>query len=345
MPRAPLALVLVLLALPGAARAQCEVTGVASIERLRVRLPGEPMRTIGITDLPVAVRPGRGTAYRDVRVLAPIAFSARTDAPIPWTVPRPGAHADGMLWLTPAVDIEDVREALEGESVTVRVQVDTNVWISRVHLPCRALSVGHGESGAEPPAWASARGARWQPRREDVYLTSGPGEGASVRIDAPDGLAEPFVELERQDGWVRVAARFSSGAVVRGWALAHHLRAAGGASAEPSEYRRTHWTPRARMCRRAPEQGEYVGPAHIAPGTLVHVDPRGPAWASVSEPAVFTVAWRPGAAWVRIVHVPGVHGDGACPEVLEDAWVLRRAVTLQGEATRQGGVPVILGIE
>ncbi|HEY8430213.1 MAG TPA: hypothetical protein VIL20_17650, partial [Sandaracinaceae bacterium] len=272
MARVALPLLLVLLAWPCAARARCEVAGVASIERLRIRLPGERFRTIGVTDLPVAVRPGRGTAYRDVRVLAPITFSARTDARIPWTVPRPGAHADGMLWLTPAVDIEDVREDVEGGSVTVRAQVDTNVWISRVRMPCRALSVGHGESGAEAPAWASARGPRWQPLREHLHLTSRPGGGVSVRIDAPDGLAEPFVELERRDGWVRVAARFPSGAVVRGWALAHQLRAAHGASAEPSSYRRSHRTPRVPACRRgAPERGEYVGPAHIAVGAHVHV--------------------------------------------------------------------------
>jgi len=65
------------------ASADCEVQGVASIGRLRVRLPGHPIRTFSVTDLPIEVRPGRGTHYRDARVLAPIDFGARTDARVP----------------------------------------------------------------------------------------------------------------------------------------------------------------------------------------------------------------------------------------------------------------------
>ncbi len=337
--------VLMLLLLPCAARAQCEVTGVASIERLRVRMPGDRMRTFGITDLPVAVRPGHGAAYRDVRVLAPITFAARTDAPIPWTVPRPGAVAGGMLWLTPAVDVEDVLEEGEGETLLVRAQVDNAVWISRLHVPCAAIAVGHGVGGDDPPEWASVRGPRWQPRRDGIYLTSDPGGGASVRIDAPDGLPVPFVELERQDGWVRVATRFSSGATLRGWVLGHQLRASepGGAL---EELRRSLPSSRAPICRRGtPDRDEYVGPANIATGALVHLDPDGEPWASVTEPALFTVSWRPGSPWVRIVHVPGMRGDGACAEVLEAAWVPRRAVSLQGEGGTRTAPSVLLGIE
>lgn len=340
------AVIALLLALPAPSAAQCEVRGVASIERLRVRIPGERLRTVAVTDLPVAVRPGRGGAYRDVRVLAPIAFTARSDADIPWTVPRPGAVADGMLWLTPTVDIEDVREELDGETLVLRAQVDNGVWISRVHVPCAAVAVGHGEGGAGAPAWLPPRGPRWQPRRDELYLTSEPSDGASVRLDAPSGLAVPFVELERRDGWVRVAAPFASGAVLRGWALAHQLRAAPAEPGDPEEFRRS-YDVHAPLCSRGPpERNEYLGPAHIATGALLHVDPSGPAWASVSEPAVFTVSWRPGSSWVRIVHVPGVRGDGSCPEVLESAWVPRRTVSLQGEGSMRGSVPsVILGIE
>lgn len=338
MPRA-LALVLLLSAVPTAARAECEVHGVASIDRLRVRIEGEHLRTFEVTNLPVAVRPGEGNTYRDVRILAPISFAARTDAPIPWTIARPAVVADGMVWLTPAVDVEDVRE--RGDELLVRMQVDNGVWISRVHLPCDAIAVGHGESGEDPPRWSS-RGVRWQPRGDDLWLTSRPGEGegASIRLDAPEGLPLPLVEVERREGWIRVVARFTSGAAVRGWTRPHQLVAATPPVAAPPPFRRTMRAPDIAQCTRgAPDRNEYVGPANIATGTLVHMERSGTVWASVAEPALFTVSWHMGSDWVRIVHVPGMRGDGPCPEVLRRAWVPRRSVSLQGEGD------VLLGIE
>ncbi|GAB5549653.1 MAG: hypothetical protein RLO52_32640 [Sandaracinaceae bacterium] len=333
--------VLFLLALPASAAADCEVTGVASIERLRVRLPGQRLRTLAVTDTPVAVRPGRGNRYRDVRVLAPFAFAARTDAPIPWTVPTPELVAGGVLWLTPAVDLEDVREDREGEGVTVRAQVDAGVWIGRIHLPCGAVAVGHGESGPPPPAWHS-QGPRWMPQHDRMWITAEPGEGPSVRLDAPEGLSTPMVEIERRDGWVRVVARFSSGAMIRGWVRHVDLRAAEDARVVERPFRRSTEHSRHALCRRRPpRQDEYVGPAHITVGTLVHTSRDGTEWASVSEPSIFTVSWRPGDRWVRVVHVPGLRGDGRCAEVIRRAWVPRSAVSLQGE--RSSGI--LLGLE
>ena len=328
--RLTLALLALALLAPQAARADCEVSGVASIERLRVRVPGEPLRTLSVTDAPVAVRPGQGGHYRDVRVLAPLAFTARTDAPIPWTVPRPSALADGMLWVTPRAEIEDVRERGSGELV-VRVQVDTGVWISRVRVPCAALSVGPGEAGADPPDWGVRGGPRWQLRGDDIWLMSEAGSGATLRVDAPEGLATPLVELEQDDGWVRVAARFASGAVLRGWVRQHHLEAVAASDASPAFHRELPPAPVPRCSAPASSRREYVGPAQVRAGAQVRVDPSGPAWASVAEPSVLTIRWRTGSPWVRLVHVPGLRGDGACPEVLTQAWVPREAVRLQGE--------------
>lgn len=338
-----LALTLALIALPAAARAQCEVRGVASIDRLRVRIPGEHLRTLAITDLPVAVRPGEGNAYRDVRVLAPVSFSARTDAAIPWTIARPRALADGMLWVTPAADVEDVREHGEDELV-VRIQVDNGVWVSRVHVPCDAIALGHGEGGDDPPRW-STRGLRWQPRGDELWLTSRMDGGATIRVDAPEGLALPLVEIERRGGWVRVVARFTSGAAVRGWARAHQLASAEPPSEPPPRYRRATPVSSVPLCtRRPPDRNEYVGPASIATATPIHMTQEGRVWATVAEPAVFTVSWRTHSRWVRIIHVPGLRGDGPCPEVLRRAWVPREAVRLQGEGGAQG-TSVLLGIE
>lgn len=341
-----LALVIALIALPTVARAQCEVRGVASIDRLRVRIAGERLRTFAVTDLPVAVRPGNGGAYRDVRVLAPVTFAARTDAPIPWTVPRPSAVADGMLWLTPAVEVEDVREERSEPELLVRVQVDNGVWISRLHLPCDAIAVGHGEGGEHAPRWPM-RGLRWQPLGSELWLASEPGDGATVRLDAPEGLPSPLVEVERRDGWIRLVAHFSSGAVLRGWAHAHHLVAAEERAAAPPSFRRTSEARRVPLCSHGtPSRTEYIGPASITTGALVLTAQGGAAWAEISEPGVYTVSWRPGSPWVRIIHIPGLSSDGRCPEVLDRAWVPREAVSLQGEGTAMGAVPsVVLGIE
>lgn len=324
-----LAALLALLA-PPLARAECEVTGVASIDRLRVRIPGEPLRTLSVIDSPVAVRPGSGSMYRDVRVLAPLSFTARTDAPIPWTISRPGGVADGMLWLSPEAEVEDVRE--RGDDLIVRVQVDAGVWISRLHLPCSSLSVGHAEGGAEPPDWGANGGPRWNPRGEDIWLMSDAGSGASLRLDAPEGLASPLIELERRGGWLRVAARFGSGAVLRGWVRQHHLELAGPGPSSRPPYRRARSLAPAPSCSHSPPaRNEYVGPAQLRPGAHVRIDPRGPAWASIAEPAVVTIRWRTGSDWVRIVHVPGLRSDDPCPEALTRAWVPRSAVLLQNE--------------
>lgn len=332
------------------ARADCEVQGVASLERLRVRVAGEPLRTYAVTDLPVGIRPGRGTRYRDVRVLAPIAFGARTDARVPWTVPRPSLVADGMLWLAPHVEIEDAREQVEREGLVVRVQVDAGVWVDRVHVPCDAIAVGIGEGGDDPPAWgAAAAGPRWAPANVSLWLRSrigGDDEVPTVRIDAPEGLRSPLYEIERREGWVRVVARFESGALLRGWVRQHHLRPAPETDPSPRPYVRAVRETPVGQCRRGPpDRQEYVGPARITVGALVHFEPDGEVWGTVSEPAIFTVSWRTGAEWARIVHAPGLRGDGRCPEVITHAWIRRNQVTLSGEGPAADVPGSLLGLE
>jgi len=331
-----LALLVLLCATP--ARADCEVHGVASLDRLRVRVPRHDLRTFSIHSLPVAVRPGRGTRYRDVRVLAPVAFGARTDADIPWAVPEPTTVAEGLLWWFPGIELEQVREQVERDGLVVRAQVDVGVWIDRLHVPCEGVSVGLGEGSASPPSWAARGGPSWGMANEQIHLASRPDDdsAATIRIVAPDGLRTPFVEVERRAGWVRVVARFDSGAMVRGWVRPHHLRPQTEGDDARRPYRRAIPPVYASNCRRgAPDRDEYVGPAHISVGTFVRFGPRGDTWATVSEPTLFTVSWHHGSRWVRIVHIPGLRGDGRCPEVITHAWVDRRAVSLSGE--RSGG--------
>ncbi|MGE0787455.1 MAG: hypothetical protein AB7S26_17410 [Sandaracinaceae bacterium] len=331
------------LSLAPRAFAQCEVRGVASVERLRVRVDGQRMRTLSVIDLPVAVRPGRGEATRDVRVLAPLAFGARSDARIAWAVPRPMELASGMLWMTPEAEIEQLREARDGR-VELRIRVDEGVFLDRLRLPCDALTVGHGE-GHEHAGWRHSPGPRWRMVRDHIWLAAErEGSPERVRLDARDGLPEPFVELERIDSWVRVLARFSSGAAVRGWVRQHHLRAV-DERGQPAHYEHTASANPVPQCRRRdPRRGEYVGPAHITVGAHIHMSRGGPVWATVAEPAVFTVSVRGNEPWVRVVHVPGLRGDGQCPEVLHDAWVERSMVSLSGEGGRYDPMELI-GVE
>lgn len=349
MHRALLALALPLALVASTARADCEVQGVASLGRLRMRVAGEPLRTFEVTELPIAVRPGRGTRYRDVRVLAPIAFGARTDARIPWTVPRPAVVAGGMLWLTPQIEIEDVREQVRGDDLVVRVQVDAGVWVDRLHMPCGAIAVGIGEGGDDPPSWPDSGGPRWAPANTHVWIRArlDDEEAEAVLLEAPDGLRSPFVELERNGGWVRVLARFESGAMIRGWVRHHHLRRLSEEPADPRPYERAIRSTPTGQCRRgAPDRDEYVGPGRITVGAIVHFEPDGDAWGTVSEPAIFTVSWHHGTDWVRIVHAPGLRGDGRCPEVITHAWIQRSQVSLSGEGPAAATVPgSLLGIE
>ncbi len=341
---------LLLLGLASPARADCEVRGVTSLSRLRLRVEGQRIRTLSVTDLPVGIRPGRGTRYREVRVLAPIAFGVRSDADIPWTVPRPAAVAGGMLWLTPHIEIEDVREREEHEGLVVRAQVDVGVWIDRLRLPCEAIAVGHGEGGDATPGWGLQGGPRWAPAHSYLWVRSSPEEddAPTLRIEAPRGLRAPLIEIERRDdGWVRVVARWPSGAALRGWVRRQHLRAARETDAERPPYVRAIRQTPAGLCRRRdPAADEYVGPARISVGAIIRFARDGEAWGTISEPAIFTVSWREGDEWVRVVHAPGLRGDGWCPEILSHAWVARRAVTLTGEGNLAGSVPgALLGLE
>lgn len=325
-----LPLLALLLSFASTARAECELSGVGSIDRVRVRIAGEPLRTFSVWELPLAVRPGNGNAYRDVRVLGPLHFTARSDAPAPWTLARAGLVADGMLWLTPEVEVEELRERMDSEELMVRVQVDAGVWISRLNLPCAVLALGHAEGRGSAPDWGLRGGPRWSMRGQDLWLMSQPGEGASVRVDAPAGLT--FVELEHRAGWMRVAARFGSGAAIRGWVRQHHLEIVEERNARPTTFERTvRETPASQCTPPRPRRDEYLGPAHIALGAEVRLRPDGPIWAHVSERAAFTIRWRRGSAWVRIVHVPGLRGDGDCPAALDHAWVPRTSVRLEGE--------------
>lgn len=340
----------VLLAAPSLARADCEVRGVASIDRIRLRLPGHALRTLSVTDLPVAVRPGHGSRYVDLRVLAPLDFGARTDAIMPWAIPLASAQAGGTLWLTPRVHVETVREQLSDDGLVIRARLDEGVWVERVHVPCDAVALGHGEGSSEPPDWSAQRGPSWALARPEVWVSAAPHEGASFRLEAPDGLPAPLAEVGRRGDWVRVSSAFSTGAALRGWIRQADLRRLAAPLPPPVPFERARSRPARPLCRRRPppRRDEYVGPAHIATGAIITTRADGEtAWATVSEPAVFTISWRTGSSWARVVHVPGLHGDGDCPEVLHEAYVPRQAVSLQGEGRLRGSTApaVLLGLE
>lgn len=216
-----LTLALVVLALPARVGAECEVAGVASLAQLRVRAPsGSDGSSASVA--PVAVRPGRGELHRVVRVLGPLPFEARTRAPVPWAVARPGRVADGVVYWGPAVELERVHEGPLGR-LTVRARLDESAWIDRVHVPCDVVTIGRGEGSMVPPAWASRQGPRWQPRGERLWLHARPGDGATVRLDLLRRLPSPLREVERRGGWVRVVTRFATGAALRGWVRHHQL--------------------------------------------------------------------------------------------------------------------------
>ena len=216
------------------AHAQCEVTGVATIEGLRVRIQGERLRDFSVVDLPVAIRPGRGGRYRDIRVVAPLSFSARTDAVLPWSFRNLGLQAAGMIFATPEVRIVSVhermsRERLRGERLgtpvdvgpedahlVLRVQLTEHVFIDRVHVPCQSITVGPGEGSPAVPAWTRMPGPRWELARRQAFMSYEPHRGPSFRIDAPEGLSD-LVELGRHRDSVLVRATFASGTAIRGW--------------------------------------------------------------------------------------------------------------------------------
>jgi hypothetical protein len=311
-------LLLVALLFASPARAQCEVSGTASLDRIRVRVPpSQPIRTFAVSQVPIVVRPGRNPRYRDVRVVGPIAFEGRSDGIVPWSIRRAGTVAGGAFWMTPLVEIEEVVDDGEG-GLLVRAQVAEDVWISRVHLPCAALVLGQGEDGrGDPPGFGARRGAAWQPRTDRVWLMSGRGEGASVRVDAPNGLPSPFIETERRGAWLHVVTAFSSGAALRGWVRESELRMARASRVDPRAFVRTVASP-PHVC------GGRGREVTIAAGTVVTTGPDGTAWATFPADTMVRISIE--GSWARIVSIPGIFSDARCPEVLSRAWVPRTAL-------------------
>ncbi len=329
-----LAFASLLVALP--ARADCEVLGVATLPELEVYAPGERRQVVSVAQRRVAVRPGRGTVRRDVRVLEPLAFSARTRSPIAWAVPRPASVADEMLYWGPTVEVEDAREDPR-EGLVVRARVDDGVWVSRIHVPCDAVRIGPGEGAMEAPAWTARRGPRWQPRGESLWLHARPGEGATVRLDAPRGLPTAMLELARRDDWVRLMIRFASGAAVRGWAREQQIEVA-TIRRPPSDWTpREPVAPRDRCPRAPPARGEQVGRVTLPPETPVHWRPGGPVWATTSASGSFRISAREGEPWVRLLRAPGLRSGGRCRDLVSHAWVRRDALPPTGprQAPRQ----------
>jgi hypothetical protein len=326
-------IVAVIVAASSTAHADCEVLGVATLPEVEVYGEGERLQVVSIVERRIAVRPGRGNVRRDLRVLEPLVFQARTRSPIPWTVPQPASVLSGMLHWGPTVDLEDVREDAH-DGVEVRAQVDDGVWLSQLHLPCDALAVGRSEGTIEPPAWASQRGPRWQPRGSSLWLHAEPDAGPSVRVDVPRGLPTPLVEVARRAGWVQLVIRFASGVALRGWARDHHLQVA------TIDRTASAWTPRAPIAPRSPcparalERGEASGRTTLPVDTPVRARPDGPVWATVSTTGPFRVAWREGQPWARILRAPGVRSGGSCRDVLSGAWVPSAALRPVSTAPR-----------
>jgi hypothetical protein len=310
--------------------ADCEVQGRASLDRLRVRVAGVGIRTFAIEGLPVAVRAGSGGHSRDVRVLGPLAFAARTDARVPWTFVREGPVAEGLLWWTPASQIENAREI--GDEIELRIRLADGVSLDRLRMPCNAIRLGAARpSASAPPSYPP--GPQFAVRRSETWIWSEPGgQGSRARIDVRTTLPEPFVELGRNRGWVEVATSFAeTGAVVRGWVREQDLMLlAPGADSEPDAPPIPQQS--AGSCNYTPRRNEYVGTARVEGGTLVRDRADGVAWAEVPHDADVRIAWRHGDAWAQIVEVRGLRSsDRSCPFVLTNAWVPRRSIRLQGE--------------
>ena len=330
---------LLALALPSGARAQCDVEGVASLDRLRVRIDGSRLRTLQAIGLPMTFRVGRGL-YQNVRVRSPLAFEARSDRTPEWRVRGAGPLEGDVLWVTERVPLRTVRAVGGGERVDVVAELAPGVEATEVELPCARLTFGRPgwSTGPERRAPALRPGNPvWWPAREWIWLLDEPGRGPSVRLRFA-GIPPALSELDRRGAWVKVGLSLeATGSRATGWVRQRVLRVV---DRERLAQRATSVGPRrgppvTRDCRRRRRDGEYVGPAMVDGGSLVRTRPNGEPWATVAETTTLTVLWRIGQAWARILHVPGLRGDGRCPEVLRRAWVERGAVHLQGERARR----------
>lgn len=196
-------LLLVLLAVPSTAPAQCTLVGHGQIEGVR---PTGTELSVGLDEaVEVTLRGSRAA----VRGVARIELTGRARARDVHVTLREARRAHGVLALEAGTALRVLRER-DG-----RVQLRLEVGGARVHLevPCDAIGLDTPRAETPPPATEERELARARGRSLAVFPRASGGHPLVLRARAPFPALEV---LERRDRW-HVRAELAPGVVLDGW--------------------------------------------------------------------------------------------------------------------------------
>jgi len=299
-----------LLALPGGARAQAEE--LATARDLEVRASdGTRVRVGEVTGVIELVPSSRATdRFGSVRVRAGLELDARATASSAIPAYVTGDIA-GILQVAEAS--REVRlDALRREARGLRARlVLGDATLEDVPLGATDVRVTGPVPVAHAVSWSDAATALGAGTSR---LCAEPGRRC-VRMRRRGPL--PALEGERRDGWVRIRAE-AEGVTLEAWVRVRDVvpseGALGGSDGQIGA-----------ISDGCPYEGR---PALVAAGAPVHLRPDGPRWARVprSPDSVWVHDTQPGTPWVEVTFARGVQRSFPS-STCSTGWVRREHVT------------------
>lgn len=203
---------------PVEARADgCAIEGMASGITITVRRERGYQRVRLEQPTRVAIAPVRNGLWSVRTGEGEQAIEGTTQTTLPIVLARAVSLREQTVELPAGLAIERVR-ASAGPWATIDLALGDDLYLRRAEVPCSALAIAPAE-GVTVTALAplDARGPAWRARTTRVQIFDERDGDRSMRLEVAPGGAIRFVELDRRVPWVRIVARTSLGARLRGW--------------------------------------------------------------------------------------------------------------------------------
>lgn len=299
----------------------CEVrTEHGTVRDLEIPLKNGQIIRLWATNAPLTISLTEGApSAMTVRVEAPLAFKARARVPN-FAPSRPLDLADGIVRAAAGATFAPSR--VQGANITGTLQVGWSK-VGNVSISCADLTTASLQPAA--PTQVPAKGKLVAVTRGRLPLAKAPG--TPILVEA-EGL-EVLEEKGREGGAIRVAAEFTDGSRIDGFAPADALE-----PVEPEKVLAEGGEGLA-LCGDGGCPGMGTRPyekmtVEILPNTQVYSEPGGEVWATVPAALRAEVIRFEQEQWLLLSQIPGIQAVPGCP-VLRLGYVpLDRVKVIEG---------------